>query len=270
MKDAALHLLMLNEAQIKTAVIGRLLNSGALKDAVLINEMVVGNWSRRADLAVANGKLHAFEIKSDLDTLKRLEGQVGTYIRYFDKVTVVTTEKFLKATIDMLPIEVEIWVAEHTIHGVKIRIARRGRTREICDKQSLCGFLHKPEIVALLRKHGVSSSTDVSRSELVQLASDLPLKRVREEVLLTLKNRYKKSFENFIQSTANLQGMSLSSLRKVRRPLRVHLCKADVLTAKIANSRAIELNISLLESKFGTLPESMPKHVLLRAPREHA
>jgi len=98
---------VLNEGDIKAAVIDRLFASAALSDAVLINEMVIANWSRRADLVVANGKLHAFEIKSDFDSLRRLQGQVETYLSRFDKVTVVCTPKFAQLVRDCTESRVE-------------------------------------------------------------------------------------------------------------------------------------------------------------------
>lgn len=67
---------LLREQEVKIALIEWLYKKGMLSDATIINEMVVANWSRRADLAIANGSLQAFEIKSDFDSLKRLDGQL--------------------------------------------------------------------------------------------------------------------------------------------------------------------------------------------------
>ncbi|CAQ83853.1 MULTISPECIES: sce7726 family protein [Photorhabdus] len=71
------------EDSIKAALIDWLIERNELNDnAVLINELPIANFSRRVDLALANGKLHAYEIKSDSDSLARLEGQISTYIPY--------------------------------------------------------------------------------------------------------------------------------------------------------------------------------------------
>ncbi|MBX9303413.1 sce7726 family protein, partial [Serratia marcescens] len=85
---------LLREQDVKIAFIGWLYKKGLLDDATIINEMVVANWSRRADLAVANGHLQAFEIKSDFDSLKRLDGQLEIFTSRFEKVTVVCAPKF--------------------------------------------------------------------------------------------------------------------------------------------------------------------------------
>lgn len=260
---------MLNELLIKSAVIDRLFEDGALDDAVLVNEMVVANWSRRADLAVANGKLHAFEIKSDLDTLRRLQAQVETYLYSFDKVTVVTTSRFLNVVKGMLPPEVEIWEAEKVHETVSIRIARRGRAIEIRNKRNLCGFLHKPEIVALLRSQGVKSNVGAPREELIKMTEYLQVKKVREYVLKAIKARYRDTFESFVQSresstrTGDLDELSKSKLlAKRNQPQEGSFAAKNVL-----GRPEKKLNIFKLEQKFGRMPENTPQSVLLRVPK---
>ena len=44
-------------------------------DTLIIHELGVCSGDARIDLAVVNGKLHGYEIKSDADTLKRLPAQ---------------------------------------------------------------------------------------------------------------------------------------------------------------------------------------------------
>lgn len=84
---------VIKEKAIKAALIDWLYAKGMVCDAVVINEMVVANWARRADIAVANGRLYGFEIKSAFDSLKRLPGQIESFRRHFDKVTVVAASK---------------------------------------------------------------------------------------------------------------------------------------------------------------------------------
>lgn len=48
-----------------------------------------------ADILVANGDVHIYEIKSKADSLIRLEKQINDYKRFAHKVTVVADEKFI-------------------------------------------------------------------------------------------------------------------------------------------------------------------------------
>jgi hypothetical protein len=43
----------------------------------------------RIDIAVFNGIMHGYEIKSDVDTLKRLPQQIKAYDSIFDKITLI-------------------------------------------------------------------------------------------------------------------------------------------------------------------------------------
>ena len=57
-----------------------------------------------ADFLVVNVEgMHAFEIKSDADTLNRLERQVPHYSAVCDTVSIVTTKKYYKKVKDIVP-----------------------------------------------------------------------------------------------------------------------------------------------------------------------
>ena len=58
---------------------------------------------RRIDVALVNGELAGYEIKSDEDTLIRLAGQAEVYSRVLDRVTLVTTEHHLDHALDVIP-----------------------------------------------------------------------------------------------------------------------------------------------------------------------
>jgi hypothetical protein len=210
--------------------------------------------------------LHAFEIKSDLDTLRRLEAQVETYLSRFDKVTVVTTHRFLSAVKEMLPPEVEIWEAELNQGATSIRVARRGRTIEIKNKRHLCGFLHKPEMVTLLRLHGIRESSDSPREVLMEMIECLPVSKIREFVINAIKVRYKGTFELFTQARVGTTCTGdLGNLSKLKLLANSNLSEADHTPEKAVSVRhERQLDINLLERKFGPLPENTPQSVLLR------
>lgn len=258
---------MLDEASIKVAVIDRLYDSGQLHDAVLINEMVVANWSRRTDLTVVNGKLHAFEIKSDLDNLQRLNGQVTTYLSQFDKVTVVTTPRFINAMKQIIPDEVELWEISEINSMSYIRVVKKGRTRLITNKRILCGFLLKNELVAFLKMNSITSSLDMPRDILIELIESLlPAKKLKDFVLYALKLRYKNTFDFFHQSrqdktqVEDLITLSRRNLASKSKPL----LQIDFPNALNLKSKVKSINISFLEEKYGRFPETMSNTVLIR------
>lgn len=249
----------LTERDIKEAVIAHLAQRAALLDGVVINELPVANWSRRADLAVANGKLQAFEIKSDRDSLRRLDAQISLFSTRFDKVTVVTTSRFIEAAKERLPSYIEIWHAtrDDTLE-VALRVVRRGQTREIKNRGILSSYLQKSELAIFLRSEGHTIGANASREELEQLLSESPLTRLRAFVLSRLKQRYRSGQENPLRTRASRSGIATQSNRRA--------------TPSGSNDRASD-TVSLSERfesfgrKFGQLPSDMPASVARRRPR---
>lgn len=94
----------MNDAQIRIAT-KRALFVEHMGDAetVIFEELGVLHGFSRVDLAVVNGELHGFELKSNKDTLARLPDQVESYGRVFDRVTLVVGERHLRCAVEAVP-----------------------------------------------------------------------------------------------------------------------------------------------------------------------
>lgn len=212
---------MIREKDIKAALIDWLYEKGHVEDAVIINEMVVANWSRRADIAVANGRLSVYEIKSDADTLKRLPGQVDLFSSHFDKVTLVVASKFVSTVLDGYPPEIGVLEVMCDGGAIRLRQARAGRIVETKNSSVLSSFLTKLDLCKLLRKEGVNASPGMSRCELVELVSNLHARVVKNYVLSFLKDKYKPTFDAFSSARLSLGSYeSISLLRRSESPVR--------------------------------------------------
>src|ERR1700733_1041930 len=62
-------------------------------DTEILHELRMPRPSGRVDIAVVNGRLAGFEIKSDFDSLSRLPRQVRAFSAVFDEMCVVTTPR---------------------------------------------------------------------------------------------------------------------------------------------------------------------------------
>jgi hypothetical protein len=58
--------------------------------STLLTEFTVGNC--KADIVILNGTSSVYEIKTELDSLDRLDNQISTYRKIFDRIYVVTHE----------------------------------------------------------------------------------------------------------------------------------------------------------------------------------
>ena len=70
---------------------------------LVVDELGLEHGKCRADIAVINGQLMGYEIKSDVDSLKRLVFQIETYNTVFDLSSLVLTERHLSEVMRIIP-----------------------------------------------------------------------------------------------------------------------------------------------------------------------
>jgi hypothetical protein len=78
-----------------------LLGIHSLQTASMMNEFRVGEC--KADVAILNGTATVYEIKSERDSLSRLERQVAAYSTVFAKVYVIAAEGHVQAVAKVVP-----------------------------------------------------------------------------------------------------------------------------------------------------------------------
>ena len=81
----------MNDFQIRKAIKEQeLINHLGDPDTKIIDEMGLNLGSSIIDIAVVNGNMLGYEIKSDRDTLNRLNSQIEQYNKVFDYLNIVT------------------------------------------------------------------------------------------------------------------------------------------------------------------------------------
>jgi hypothetical protein len=174
----------MTETEIRNALISRLSASASGAKAAFISEMFVDKFSRRADLVMANGKLSVFEIKSERDSLDRLQGQVSSYQNFFEEVTVVCATRHQANVEALVPTNIGVWLIDSYGH---MSIVRKAKAEQLPSIENWLSFLPVDELKKLLRNKGLRAMGN--RSNLVDAASLLPVKSVRTYVLSFLKRR---------------------------------------------------------------------------------
>ena len=119
---------MLKDNDIRVTLIDELNRINAQHDYRIIEELAVCDGEARVDVAVANGRLCGYEIKSDADTLERLALQQKCYDKTFDMVSIVVGEKFKDRIEEHVPNYWGIYIVSE-FHG-KCKIKRK-RTAKI-------------------------------------------------------------------------------------------------------------------------------------------
>lgn len=114
-----------------------------------LSELGLRRHTARADLAVVSHLLHGYEIKSDRDSLRRLENQIPVYSEIFDKVSIVVGPHHAKAVGSIVPDWWEIlqFVA---VPRPTFEVLRLGSLNPSPSARSLVELLWRDEAISLL------------------------------------------------------------------------------------------------------------------------
>ena len=193
------------EADIKNIIINHMVNNKILEENdTLINEFTIGDYSRRVDLALIKpNKLYAYEVKS--------EGQVKTYLEYFDKVTVVAAAKHIDKILDMTPQSVAVWELENE----KIKVVRRGRTNSIGDKLKFLDLMTVSDLLKVVRNEELNIS-NLRRNILEQNLIYLPIFKLRKYAIQALQEKYKSTNKDLFNALNLKKTLDISDLELLR------------------------------------------------------
>ncbi|WP_460107606.1 sce7726 family protein [Pseudomonas sp. H1_F01] len=185
------------EARLKAAVIDRLINSGILdENSVLVSELTVDNWTHRTDIVLANGRLWGFELKSEKDSLSRLPAQIKSFSRHFEKFVLVVSKKFEKRVLELIKDAngVGLWVASN---NGEITEKIRPRAKLISPEASI-SLITATELRRLLTANGIKHQKTSHRSDLVDLAKNLPPTILADGARTAIKIRFKEVHDRFL------------------------------------------------------------------------
>jgi hypothetical protein len=158
----------------------------------VIDELGLEHGTSRIDVAVVNGILHGFEIKSDRDTLSRLSGQMAVYNAVLDRVTLVVGQRHATAAAVMIPGWWGVKVADVGPRGaIRFRTLQRGRLNPKIDPLAVARLLWKDEAINLLEQFGSARGVSgMPRAKVYELVVEaVPLGSLRSYVRDRLRRR---------------------------------------------------------------------------------
>lgn len=143
------------DADIRPAL-RRVVQASDPSDSVIIEELGLNKGAVRVDLAVVNGIIHAYEIKSDFDTLRRLSTQAEHYGKCFDRVSLVVGHRHIKLARESVPHWWGIMRVTARSDGPHFLVVRKARPNPARDARALIELLWRDETVALLERSGAA------------------------------------------------------------------------------------------------------------------
>ncbi|MEZ5343883.1 MAG: sce7726 family protein [Acidimicrobiales bacterium] len=125
-------------------------------DTVLVEELGLLRGRVRVDLAVVNGSLHGYEIKSDRDSLRRLGVQVDLYGQVLDRATLVVGDRFAPLATSLVPAWWGVVKVTRTASGPRFTMLRRSKLNRHRNPRVLAELLWSDQVLALLERRGAA------------------------------------------------------------------------------------------------------------------
>lgn len=161
-------------------------------DSIFLEEMVIPGRDTRIDLAVVNGYLHGFEIKSEVDTLRRLPSQSDSYNAIFDQISLVVAARHFKTAMALVPEWWGIAVASRNNRHVNIEWSRMPSENPKLDPTIIVKLLWRKEVERAVEEIGLCSVT--GRYYVYELnnmlTANVPTDVLRSMVRAALKDRH--------------------------------------------------------------------------------
>jgi len=148
--------LITNDSDIRAALHDKRLRQYKNQpDTLIVDELGLAHAKSRIDVAVINGCVHGYEIKSAQDTLDRLSTQIEIYAQTLQKLTIVASPRHIKRVLASVPDWCGVIEAvkgpRHAIHLQPIRTARNNPD---LDPVMLAHLLWRSEVIELLSMRG--------------------------------------------------------------------------------------------------------------------
>lgn len=158
----------------------------------VIDEMGLMEGAFRVDVAVINGRLHGYEIKSALDTLERLPLQQASYNKVFDRLTLVVDERHAKEAVRIVPQCWGLIVASQKNGAPHLDEIWGAMQNYKVDPYALCQLLWREEALAILRAKRLAGGgiwKGTRKAMWKRLAASIEPEELKYLVRETLKHR---------------------------------------------------------------------------------
>jgi hypothetical protein len=183
---------LMRDRDVRGAVLLKLAHEHAgVPDTRIVQEMGVWSGTVRIDIAVINGELRGYELKSERDTLERLPLQLRIYSRVFDRVTLVVDGKHIAGAEQRIPSWWGLTIAEAQGPLIQLREVRPAEINPSPDPFLVAQLLWKEEAIGILDSKGLAKGWRAKRIKLIhqRLVDNLSFVDLSMHVRNALKRR---------------------------------------------------------------------------------
>lgn len=220
----------------KAALINKiLLGRHSLQTASMLNEFRVGEC--KADLVILNGTSTVYEVKSERDSLARLQRQMDAYSKVFANVYVIAAENHVNAVKASVAEDVGILRLNHRhqISAVREAVDRAAKT----SPEAIFDSIRTEEAALILRSEGAS----------IPLVPNTSLNSTLRRLFIELDGlRAHNAMVRVLKATRNL--MPLSDLVD-QLPASLHTAALSIPLRKLDHSRLVAAVNAPLEDAMG-------------------
>lgn len=183
-----------DEKRIKALLIDYLIKKK--KGHIICSEVPFLGGKRWADiLEIKDNMLTAYEIKSDLDSLRRLQNQLIDYEYTFNEIYVVLSKKFEEKYRD-LPKNVGYFVIDP--HKEKFILKRKSKIKIRLSKNNLSYFLWQKDMPENFKKY--KEPVDLTRNRIIKHKTS---KSIHNLAITALRKRYTDRFQLFLKERSH-------------------------------------------------------------------
>ena len=126
-------------------------------DTVFIEELGICRGQGRVDMVVVNSAVHGYEIKSNRDSMRRLESQVEKYSKVLERATIVVGDRHLDAALDIVPDWWGVLLFQDGPKSSRFKSVRRSKKNPLIVSRSLVELLWLDEAIAFLDERSLAS-----------------------------------------------------------------------------------------------------------------
>lgn len=241
------------EPAAKAALLSFLRDSERLsRGCIITTELILDKHSVRADVVtVDRDNLHCFEIKTQRDTLARLDKQVDTYAAHADFVTVVAASKHINAVLSRVPPFVGVFEMLSIATPNEIRVVREPQRSPLCNADAMLSLLPATDLRSRLAVKGKL------RADLMAAATAIPSATKKAAVLEFLRDRYLPTSLSLMRAARRRKILpkDLLLLRRWTREPSIPTVARMKTSAPGTDSCADTLMYEHIKESFGPVPE---------------